>query len=257
MSRKVPYFKQTVKGGLYNFEKKKFTKTYIPNSVLKNGYKIRTSGCGPCACAGALYYALGKFFEPNSLNARYYPGHGSAHDIFHYECSKRGVLTVYTTDIKKVAKALKMGCIVGNVQGPGIFTKRGHFILLIDNIDGRIAVNDSASKARSYRFSGKTYSLAQIDKNARRSGKQYTIIYPHPLKTARKGDKGEAVERWQCFLAWFYKLEESFVDGSFGSNTEKYTKKFQREVCNFKTIHGIAGPQTRAKAIEQYKKAIK
>lgn len=249
--KKVPYIKQTNVGGLYDFGKGKFTKTWIPNATLKGRYKIRTSGCGPCVTAMAIYYALGKFVNPATLNAMYNPGHGSAHSIVMYECKKRGIYAKFTTNVNDVTKALEDGCIVESVQGPGIFTKNGHFILLIDYIRGRIWVNDPASVRRTARLGGKTYTPAEVDKNVRRTSQRYTIVYPHPLVTVRKGDKGEDVRRWQLFLKW--KGYGVKCDGAFGTITESATKAYQHS--KGLSQDGIAGRKTRGKAVEDYGKA--
>lgn len=176
---KVPYIKQNPTGGLYDFAKKKWTKTYIPNSEIKGGKKIRTSGCGQCSTAMALYYCTGKFVEPNSLKTKYIVNGGSAHDIGAYEAGKRGIKTEYTTDINKVVEAIKDGNPVMSIQGKGLFTKRGHYILIIGVTDsGRLCINDPASRARTYRMSGKTYTKNQVDRTAKKGdGRAYTIFY--------------------------------------------------------------------------------
>lgn len=176
---KVPYIKQSPTGGLYDFAKKKWTKTYIPRSIIKGGKRIWTSGCGQCSTAMALFYCTGKFVEPNSLKTKYIVNGGSAHDIGAYEAGKLGIKTEYTTDINKVVEAIKDGNPVMSIQGKGLFTKRGHYILLIGVTDsGRICVNDPASTARTYRMSGKTYTKEQVDRTAKKAdGRAYTIFY--------------------------------------------------------------------------------
>lgn len=254
MNRKIPYVKQSPTGGLYDFTKKKFTKTYIPREVIgrrgNKNYIIWHSGCGLCATSMALSDCLGTFIDPKKLNACYRCGNGSLHKIGRYEASKRGIVTIVTNDIKVARQWLAIGCTAENIQGKGIFTKAGHYILLTGYKDGRYSVNDSASTSRTTRMSGRTYTESQIDRTTKKYGYGYTVFLPLPLHNVRRGDKGDDVTRWQIFLKWYYDLAFSFVDGKFGANTEKYTNKFRAE---FKYKQdGIAGTVTRKQAIAKY-----
>ena len=250
MINKVPYIKQTVVGGLYDFTKKRFTKTDIPNRVIKNGRKIRTSGCGLCSTAMALYWCTGKYINPIELKEKYVPNQGSKHDIGYYEARKRGVYAEYTANIDKVVSALNNGCCVMSIQGKGAFTKRGHYILLIGTKDGKIAVNDPASSNRTYRMSGKLWSKSQIDNTTKKSdGKGYTIFYPLPIANVKKNDEGIDVKRWQLFLR--FKGYTLSIDGKFGPKTEELTKKYQKSKGI--KVDGHVGMITRGKAKADYK----
>lgn len=237
---KVPYIKQTVVGGLYDFTNKKFTKTHIPNSVIKNGYKIRTSGCGLCCTAMAIYYCTGKYVEPNSLSAKYIPGHGSSHDIGYYEATKRGIPCEYTNDINKVVDALNAGYCVMSIQGKGLFTKHGHYILLIGVTEsGKIAVNDPASSARTYRISGRSYTKSQIDKTCKKSdGRGYTIFKMKPAAAVKKTTaKKTTVKKNANVLAYQKAWNKNYAkkvkiqeDGLLGSETKATFKKVSIKV---------------------------
>ena len=253
MISKVPYIRQSRGGGLYDFAKKKYVKTHIPNSVIKNGYRIRTSGCGQCSTAMALYYCLGKYFEPNKLRDKYNPGHGSSHNIGVYEASKRGVYTIHTDNYDLAKKWISCGAIALNIQGKGNFTRAGHFILWIGVVRDKVAVNDPASPRRSYRMSGKVWTKGQFHPTTKKYGYGYTIFFPHPLKTVKIGDKGEDVVRWQLFLKW--KGYDITCDGAFGAKTEKATVQYQK--ASKLASDGIAGPKTRKNAIKEYQNAIK
>ena len=63
--------------------------------------------------------------------------------------------------------------------------------------------------------------------------------------TLKKGSKGEPVKLWQKFLNWYCNINLK-IDGIFGSQTELYTKTFQKSEGLI--IDGIAGPKTYAKA---------
>jgi len=179
---KVPYIKQTITGGRYDFSKKKYYDTDIPNRVIKWDNTIKRFGCGQCCTAMALEYCLDAKIEPQTLSDKLCKDSGSYRDIGKWEADKRGVKTEYTTDINKVVKALQRGCVVMCIQGKGIFTSHGHYILLIGYKDGKIAVNDPAAQGRTYRISGKLYTPQEIHAGARKEDYRcYTIFYPHRL----------------------------------------------------------------------------
>lgn len=179
---KVPYIKQTITGGRYDFEKKAYYDTDIPNRIIKGGNTIKRYGCGLCCTAMALEYCLDAKIEPQTLSECFKINSGSYHWIGKTEADKRGIRTEYTNDIKRVMQALMMGCPVMSIQGPGLFTSGGHYILLVGIVDGKIAVNDPAAQSRTYRISGQLYTPAQIDKACKKAdGKGYTIFYPHRL----------------------------------------------------------------------------
>lgn len=235
---KVPYIKQTVPGGWYDFKRKKFIHTSWPNQILKGGRRIRTSGCGPCSVAMALSYLLDKKINPATLKTKYVARQGSTHDIGAYEAAKVGIKTKYTNDIDEIIRAVKKGCPVMSIQGKGLFTKHGHYILIIGVTDtGRLCINDPASSKRTYRLSGKTYSKREVDSTTKKSdGRGYTIFYPNkkpydgrfPTGTIRRGDHRADVRNWQSFLKW-YGYTAIKVDGGFGAETEKYTRSFQKD----------------------------
>lgn len=180
---KVPYIKQTITGGRYDFAKKKYYDTDIPNRVIKWGNTIKRFGCGQCCTAMALEYCLDTKIEPQTLSDKLCKDSGSYRDIGKWEADKRGVKTEYTTDINKVVKALQRGCVVMCIQGKGIFTSHGHYILLIGYKDGKIAVNDPAAQGRTYRVSGKLYTPQEIHAGARKEDYRcYTIFYPNRLQ---------------------------------------------------------------------------
>lgn len=177
---KVPYIKQTITGGRYDFEKKSYYDTDIPNRVIKGGNTIKRYGCGLCCTAMALEYCLDAKIEPQTLSECFCINSGSYHWIGKTEAEKRGIRTEYTNDIKRVMQALMMGCPVMSIQGKGIFTSGGHYILLVGIVDGKIAVNDPAAQSRTYRISGQLYTPAQIDRSTKKQdGRGYTIFYPN------------------------------------------------------------------------------
>lgn len=65
-----------------------------------------------------------------------------------------------------------------------------------------------------------------------------------PTPLLKKGMIGEAVERMQALLVtWNPRaLPEYGVDGEFGSETRKWVKLFQKEMCI--EVDGIVGPET-------------
>ena len=179
---KVPYIKQTITGGRYDFARKAYYNQDIPNRIIKGTNTIKRYGCGQCCTAMALEYCLDAKIEPQTLSECFSLNSGSYHWIGKTEAEKRGIKAEYTNDINKVVSALKMGCVVMSIQGKGIFTSGGHYILLIGMKDGKIAVQDPAAQTRTYRISGKLYTPAEVDKACKKAdGKGYTIFYPKRL----------------------------------------------------------------------------
>lgn len=107
---------------------------------------------------------------------------------------------------------------------------------------------------------GKNFPFDEIAKGAtvkkvKYSGGFPTIKVPYQVTVTKyrdylkKGDKGEAVEQWQAFLKWYgYDLK---VDGDFGTNTEKYTKEFQKDVGLEATGRVGSGTLKKAKAVKK------
>ena len=75
-----------------------------------------------------------------------------------------------------------------------------------------------------------------------RAYKEVTVTRNH----LRKGDKGEAVLKWQKYLNWYFGERVVALDGKFENATDKYTKKFQTQ--NGIKPTGHVGKNTIAKA---------
>lgn len=251
------YVKQNPSGGLYH--NGKWTHKDIPNTVLKRDKRIRTSGCGQCSTSMGISHSLNKFVHPKNFKGKYIYNNGSSRDIGVYYAKKYGVNAVATNDIKKVVIRLAQGCYVMSIQGKGIFTNGGHYIILSGLKNGRIKVLDPASKKRTYIFSGKTYTMSQIDKTCKKhrgtvnglAYAGYTIFFPKikmPTATVKIGAEGENVKRVQLILA-FCDMYDGLIDGKYGKLTEKGIKEFNKKYLGLDN-DGSFGAQCRAKAKE-------
>ena len=121
-----------------------------------NGYQIHSSGCGPTAMAVCISSLTGKWVTPVDTTVwaykhGYYTSAGASHEMVpalakQYKLSCNGL----GTDINKVRSALKKKHPVVALMGPGYFTKKGHFIVLvaIDNND-QVTVADVGSRERT------------------------------------------------------------------------------------------------------------
>ena len=121
-----------------------------------NGYQIHSSGCGPTAMAVCISSLTGKWVTPVDTAAwayehGYYTSAGASHEMIpalakQYKLSCNGL----GTDINKIRSALKKGHPVVSLMGPGYFTKKGHFIVLvaIDDND-QVTVADVGSRERT------------------------------------------------------------------------------------------------------------
>lgn len=121
-----------------------------------NGYQIHSSGCGPTAMAVCISSLTGKWVTPVDTTVwayehGYYTSAGASHEMVpalakQYKLSCNGL----GTDIDKIRTALKKGHPVVSLMGPGYFTKKGHFIVLvaIDDND-QVTVADVGSRERT------------------------------------------------------------------------------------------------------------
>ena len=121
-----------------------------------NGYQIHSSGCGPTAMAVCISSLTGKWVTPVDTTVwaykhGYYTSAGASHEMVpalakQYKLSCNGL----GTDINKIRSALKKKHPVVALMGPGYFTKKGHFIVLvaIDNND-QVTVADVGSRERT------------------------------------------------------------------------------------------------------------
>jgi len=74
-------------------------------------------------------------------------------------------------------------------------------------------------------------------------GEKYKGLLPKKTINKRIGNKSD-IKRWQKFLCWFGK--DTAIDGSFGPDTIRKTKAFQRKVGI--AVDGSVGAITRAEA---------
>ena len=121
-----------------------------------NGYQTHSSGCGPTAMAVCISSLTGKWVTPVdttiwAYNHGYYTSAGASHEMVpalarQYKLSCNGL----GTDINKIRSALKKKHPVVSLMGPGYFTKKGHFIVLvaIDDND-QVTVADVGSRERT------------------------------------------------------------------------------------------------------------
>ena len=121
-----------------------------------NGYQIHSSGCGPTAMAVCISSLTRKLVTPVdttiwAYNHGYYTSAGASHEMVpalarQYKLSCNGL----GTDINKIRSALKKKHPVVSLMGPGYFTKKGHFIVLvaIDDND-QVTVADVGSRERT------------------------------------------------------------------------------------------------------------
>lgn len=121
-----------------------------------NGYQIKSSGCGPSAMAVCISSLTNKWVTPVDTTVwayknGYYSSAGASHEMvpalaqqYKLECHGLG------SDVSKVRDALKKKHPVVALMGPGYFTKKGHFIVLvaIDDND-QVTVADVGSRQRT------------------------------------------------------------------------------------------------------------
>lgn len=122
-----------------------------------SGNLMGFTGCGPTCLSMVSIYLLNdpkynpKYVAEFSISNGYsVPGSGSSWTLISEGGKKLGLdVKEIPLDEKRVIRNLEAGNPIICVMGPGDFTKKGHFIVLTDYVDGKIKVNDPNSKIRS------------------------------------------------------------------------------------------------------------
>lgn len=152
---------------LYQYNYKTVLLEYdgIPRSVM-------TSGCNVTSVAMVAAYLTGEEHSPEklfswALEKNLYHGDGLSHSAMSKVAANYGVSGKWIgRDGDAVIEALKAGKPVIAHMGPGLFTSRGHYIVLRGvTEDGKILVNDPSSAKRSKL----AYPLKSILREARTS----------------------------------------------------------------------------------------
>lgn len=158
----------------------------------QNGYQIASAGCGPTSMAVVISSLTKQWVTPVDATVwayehGYYSSAGSAHALIPamseaYGLNCEGV----GTDYASIKKALKKGKPVVALMGPGYFTRRGHFMVLIDiDENDNVTVADVGSRTRS----AYKYALSDIisqSKSASAGGPFWVISKPKKKKKAKE-----------------------------------------------------------------------
>lgn len=243
--------------GSYNqYDSRWGKKNYNGSSTMAN------AGCGPTSCANILHNIDPSITPITTM--KYMQTHGdSKHKTFAIygngtawngipACLKAfGAKEVKTQDVSKsmtnVWKVLKKGHVAVFLMSAGkrggiVWTTGGHYIAIIgykyENNKHYVKVEDCGGRAHDGWYCYETQMRGLIPKVwtclaeenikvLKKPTGNYTGTLP--TKTLKNGSSGNDVKKWQKFIVWYAKITDSkFVDGKFGPNTEKYTKRFQK-----------------------------
>lgn len=117
---------------------------------------MATSGCGATSLSMVIAYLTGNEEQNpytifcDAVDEHYYYGNGLSHNTLthfatRYEVKSRWI----ANDADAIIEALKEGKPVIAHMGPGIFTSRGHYVVLRGvTDDGLILLNDPVSKTK-------------------------------------------------------------------------------------------------------------
>ena len=119
--------------------------------------KIGLSGCGPtCLSMVAVALTGNSSFTPDAVaeyaerNGYYQENTGTAWGLMTEGCRHFGIVgREICLDENVIINQLNAGHPIICSMGPGDFTQKGHFIVLIGTKEGKIIVNDPNSKQRS------------------------------------------------------------------------------------------------------------
>ena len=161
----------------------------VPSKNWEAKY-VAKSGCGFTSSSMIVSYLLDKKITPREFvddwSRKYYVrGKGMSHDLpaaaaKHYGLGE--VKKVY--NINEAVEALRNGHPVMSSQGPGLFTKQGHLIVLRGvTSDGKILVNDpNKNNAINKGYNNRAFTVDEIKK----SGGTY-FIWPKKLNQSNGG----------------------------------------------------------------------
>lgn len=169
-----------------------------------NGYQIHGSGCGPTAMAVCITSLTGKWVTPVdtaqwAYQHGYYSVAGASHEMVPALAEEYGLFCKgLGTDVSAIRKALRAGHPVTALMGPGYFTKKGHFIVLvgIDEKD-QVTVADVGSRSRSHY----TYALKDVVEQAKSAsaGGPFWEIYKDKKNLKKKISKKKSKEETDAY----------------------------------------------------------
>lgn len=140
---------------------------------------IASSGCGPTCFAMVATKLSGNTITPEDAirwcgNTYYVSGQGTSWSYFAAAARHFNInIPVQTNSFSSVENALKNGRLVISSQGPGLFTKGGHYIVLVKMVDGKIYVNDPNKHNAVYKgYNDRGFTPAEI----KQAAKQYWIF---------------------------------------------------------------------------------
>ena len=183
----------------------------------------RHGGGIPCSCwYGVLYNSLGDNY--------YYMSNVEILKSLQDRIGVKDIQLIRHDNNPISASELEKGDLLMFYQGK-TFSHMGVYV-------GNGKISDAANKNDGIRY-GTPYSGFKC---------LIAIRYTGSLSYMKKDDEGKAVLEWQDFLNWwsdgaFYK-ECGPGDTYFGSNTHKWTVKFQEEVMGKGQGDGTVGPKT-------------
>ena len=161
-------------------------------SGTRNGYRISSAGCGPTSMAVVISSLTKKWVTPVdaavwAYDHGYYSSAGSAHALIPAMAEAYGLKCEGVgTDYAAIKEALRKGNPVVALMGPGYFTRRGHFMVLIGiDENDHVTVADVGSRSRS----AYKYALSDIisqSKSASAGGPFWVISKPKKKKKVKK-----------------------------------------------------------------------
>lgn len=169
-----------------------------------NGYQIKSSGCGPSAMAVCISSLTDKWVTPVDTTVwayknGYYSSAGASHEMvpalakqYQLKCNGLG------SDVSKVRDALKKKHPVVALMGPGYFTRKGHFIVLVSIDDSdQVTVADVGSRQRTqYKYPLKEV-IAQT-KSASAGGPCWEIYSDQKASKTQKDNKQKGAKKLEA-----------------------------------------------------------
>lgn len=158
---------------------------------------VSSSGCGATSLSMVIAYLTGNTEQTpytlfcDAYDAGKYHGDGWSHSTLSYYAKQYGIKNKWiSNDADAIIEALKEGKPVIAHMGPGIFTSRGHYVVLRGiTDDGLILLNDPVSKTKCK----KAFPIQTLLTQARTST-SFMVCWTEETETIETAESDETLE---------------------------------------------------------------
>lgn len=180
---------------------------------------VATSGCAATSLSMVIAYLTGNTEQNpsvlfcDSVERGLYQGAGWSHNTLSYYASQYGVKNRWIRNSgKAIVEALSAGKPVIAHMGPGIFTRRGHYVVLRGlTADGKVLINDPVSPSKC----GQAFPIKTLLTQAK-NGQAFMVCWADdmPEYSAEQIAQRAATDETEGELAPMFEIEAVPASGS-------------------------------------------